>query len=593
MATACAQCGCVLERVQCGQSCNETWVARVAGWYKVKKSKNWYCLACVLANQWEGAPPSADEKQQHLCNVCLQHATTMYGTVKANYNQPASSSSSLHTGTPSAAAHGGAPYTGPVSKAMLAEPDSNVHFMKPLATVANAYNQFALRYLLEKCGCSLEELNKRAKDKNSYKAGARGLPLHTSPWAVKRRDVLDESTGELRTVLQVPGLVASDEVYPSKQDFTNKWELRLTDIFVGEGRQSDGGSSAAVAEKHWRFDILEQLLKFNDLQNRPLPSALENMTLFQWNAGGSRQRLEPGALTGGSLHFGSMQEADDDIAASLRRWGAIVHQQQTNAAPATLTFARADFVAHSELIFANVLTRPYSHKGQVVDSWLLSFSIAKYDFGIEIAGRSSLTMASAHLNNEWAKKRDVAKEAIANLLETCHAYGVDVIGCDMNQGVALRKSHLTSPLFEAIKEFSNNHGVVSAESYETLYGQAPGDCCGFILLPTSALLNQCLIHKHGWLPFVSSDVGLRATDRDSHYPCHLWLRNVSRERTYKRSAEGWAHVQAKKQHKKEVLQAKKKAQKNIGAIRAWVETFKEVSPRKGVGGTLSLVAVAA
>ena len=78
-----------------------------------------------------------------------------------------------------------------------------------------------------------------------------------------------------------------------------------------------------------------------------------------------------------------------------------------------------------------------------------------------------------------------------------------------------------------------------------------------------------------------SDVGLRATDRDSHYPCHLWLRNVSSERTYKRSAEGWAHVQAKKQHKKEVLQAKKKAQKNIGAIRAWVETFKEVSPRKG------------
>ena len=43
---------------------------------------------------------------------------------------------------------------------------------------------------------------------------------------------------------------------------------------------------------------------------------------------------------------------------------------------------------------------------------LRSLSIAEYDFEIKIAGRSSLTICSAPLNNEWAKKSEVAKETI-------------------------------------------------------------------------------------------------------------------------------------------------------------------------------------
>ncbi|OLP75443.1 hypothetical protein AK812_SmicGene44752 [Symbiodinium microadriaticum] len=46
-----------------------TWFARSAGWYKVKKSKNWYCLKCVRANQWEVAPQS-ESSEQYMQDKC-------------------------------------------------------------------------------------------------------------------------------------------------------------------------------------------------------------------------------------------------------------------------------------------------------------------------------------------------------------------------------------------------------------------------------------------------------------------------------------------------------------------------------------------
>lgn len=170
-----------------------------------------------------------------------------------------------------------------------------------------------------------------------------------------------------------------------------------------------------------------------------------------------------------------------------------------------------------------------------------SFSIAKYDFEIKIAGS--------------------CQEAVLNLLDTCYAPEVDVIGCDMNSGVALRKTHVTSPVVEAMKEFCHKHAVTLAFPYESLYGQAAGDCCGFIIMPTSPIVTECTVLKHGWMPFWSDDIGVRRTDREMHHPNHLWLQSKSHVRKYKRSAEGWDRVQAKKAQKREALSEKKKAQK--------------------------------
>ena len=305
-----------------------------------------------------------------------------------------------------------------------------------------------------------------------------------------------------------------------------------------------------------RFDVVEQLIKSTGLQERPLPSALDHLTLLSWNAGVARQRLDPGAISSGSLHFGMMQEVDPQIVESLERWGAIVHVHytaQSGLGPATCTFARAAFIKVSKQLAADITLRS--------SGWLLSYSIARYEFKFPIAGRREVTIASAHLCNEWAKKRDVATEALVALFDKCVTHNVDIIGCDLNQAVALRKSHTTSQLFEAMSQFCRKHGVTSDYPYVTMYGQNPHDCCGFIIMPTSSIYAQCVVDKHGWAPFVNCDLGLRKTDGDSHYPTHMWLRRKTDKRSYLRGEEGWNKIQTKKQKKLEELKAKKKAQR--------------------------------
>ena len=454
-------------------------------------------------------------------------------------------------------------YVGPLARPMLAEPHSDVFFMKPLAKLTGSYSACSIKYMLKKCNCNLVELTERARSFDTSKIGANGLPLQINPWGVKWKNVLDDVTGKTERIMTMPGLICKGEDYPSKEAFEERWRKALVDVFAPP---SMTGLEEAMDEEagHWRFDVLEQLLRSNDLQGRPLPSSLAHMTFLQWNAGGTRQRLDAGSLSGGSLHFGSMQEVDPDIVASLERWGAIVYFYD-NEPPGkpTCTFARADFIQRSRQLLAEVIPRYYQHHGETVKAWLMSYSIARYEFKFEIAGRTLVTIASAHLCNEWAKKRDIATEAILHLLETCHAYEVDIIGCDLNQAVALRKSHVTSPLFEAIKQFCSKHGVNPTYPYESLYGQAPGDCCGFIIMPTSSIFAECVVEKHGWQPFVSTDIGLRRTDLDAHHPNHMWLRSKTYKRTSKHSQEGWLKVEEKKKKNKEMLQAKKKAKKSM------------------------------
>ena len=362
MAIVCSQCDRIFDTLQCGQSCNETWVARMAGWYKVKKSKKWYCLKCALSNQWEVTDLSEGDKQQYMCESCLAHTRRMYMADLAGYTQPSSSPSSTYVGPA---------YVGPDSQPMVCEPQANVHFMKPLRSLVGGHSSFALKYMQRACRCELEELNERARDRDAYQSGVRGLPFQVAPWSVKRREVVDESTGVSAKVISVPGLIAADERYPTKQEFKNKWRRSLNGIFVTGTLQAE---SSLPAAEHWRFDFLEQLLKFNNLQEQPLPQTLESLTLFQWNAGGTRQHLDVGSLRGGSLHFRSMQEVDAGIAASLERWGAVVHTHEPTIGQATCTFGRAAFVRQSVLLCSQVPTRPVTHHGEVIDTWLLSAS---------------------------------------------------------------------------------------------------------------------------------------------------------------------------------------------------------------------------
>ena len=80
-----------------------------------------------------------------------------------------------------------------------------------------------------------------------------------------------------------------------------------------------------------------------------------------------------------------------------------------------------------------------------------------------------------------------------------------------------------------------------------------------VIEPPSRPFTDSMFVKHDWEPFLSTDIGLRRTDGETHYPSHMWLRSRDHVRTYKRSDEAWAKVAARKAEKRAELRAKKKA----------------------------------
>ena len=465
----CCQCSAELRTADCGHSCVPKWIARIAGWKQIKRSKNWYCCKCQIVSRWEVCPPpTADKFNFYVCDLCADAATASYqkdvrASVTTTFAEesPQASQGSSFAGQPSSSSSyvgslarpmlaeslAGQPsssssYVGPLALPMLAEPDSDVLYLKPLQNLHGVYTQWSIDYMLTKCNCSMRELLTRATSKLYSLADhfAHGLPLSINQWGQKQQVVLvvDEWTAETseERVRIMPGIISKEEEYPGKKAFAEKRDRTLEELFVRSQVTVPEETSDTVEslERHWRFDVLEQLMKSNEVQGRPLPSALDHLTLLQWNAGSARQRLDPGALSGGSLHFGMMQEVDPDIVASLERWGAIVHLDVTKLSgpgqptckfaradslerssqlfhvkklpgpgQPTCTFARADFLERSSQLFADIIQRPYRHKGKTVQGWLLSYSIARYDFKFPIAGRPVVTIASAHLCNYLAK----------------------------------------------------------------------------------------------------------------------------------------------------------------------------------------------
>ena len=119
MATACCQCGRFLDALQCGQRCNETWVARAAGWHKVKRA-----TAGTVSNV--SLPISGRRRRGRDCNKCRAYATCMCDAGTAGHIQPCASSSAKKVGPSTPATPVGVPVVSPhvglVSGATRCEP---------------------------------------------------------------------------------------------------------------------------------------------------------------------------------------------------------------------------------------------------------------------------------------------------------------------------------------------------------------------------------------------------------------------------------------------------------------------------------------
>ena len=127
MIIICCQCDAELPVADCRKFCDSTWIARGAGWTKVKSSNKFHCCKCQLLNGWEVVVPTADIYTAYMCFRCAADASANYEKdLKATVvrGQPSSSSSS---------------YVGPLVRTMLDAPDSDVLYMKPLRSLHGMY----------------------------------------------------------------------------------------------------------------------------------------------------------------------------------------------------------------------------------------------------------------------------------------------------------------------------------------------------------------------------------------------------------------------------------------------------------------------
>lgn len=140
------------------------------------------------------------------------------------------------------------------------------------------------------------------------------------------------------------------------------------------------------------------------------------------------------------------------------------------------------------------------------------------DFKAAYAGRNSLRVGSAHLNNEQAKKYDVASNLLRTLLDNAEKLQVDIIGIDINQGNVVKAVHGMSPLGNAFLMLKKMQTASQSDEPEQVVGPgADDDCVGFLIPRGSKLWKDCDM-KARYFCLSGSDIGLRLKDEGSHRP---------------------------------------------------------------------------
>ena len=161
------------------------------------------------------------------------------------------------------------------------------------------------------------------------------------------------------------------------------------------------------------------------------------------------------------------------------------------------------------------------------DKVISNLAVTRVVFDPPRANALSVVVASLHLHHTRAKSPQHSREDLERVKEMCNRLNVDILGGDFNQSCALRSAY-GKPCV----------AVQDAFGPESLVGQPPDDCTGFIIPETSALTD---IIKYsvsiGHYRFHPSDFNLAESDQSSHWPLkmHVW-RNPRGSRNRGRAA---------------------------------------------------------
>lgn len=162
---------------------------------------------------------------------------------------------------------------------------------------------------------------------------------------------------------------------------------------------------------------------------------------------------------------------------------------------------------------------------------------AEVEFAADYAGRTSIRVGSAHLNNERAKKFDVATNCLKGLLEKAEQLQVDIIGIDINRGEQFHAPHGDSPLSKAFRLIKANRTDPGQQVVPEckLGPPAEDDCVGFLIPPSSKLWKDCVLTSVSYFCLEGSDIGIRSSDEGTHRPVVAHFRVKGNQNKRKRT----------------------------------------------------------
>ena len=156
--------------------------------------------------------------------------------------------------------------------------------------------------------------------------------------------------------------------------------------------------------------------------------------------------------------------------------------------------------------------------------WVMQGVVSKAAFRRQPrCGQQTFTVMSLHINNNFAKKRDIGKKLLLTIRAIMQDEHVDLVACDFNGAAWRQLSGNSLQPTSTLRGGICRHGLSKAGP-TPLWGPGaiPGewtDVCGFIVLPNSHELWK--VRLHGAFTMPREILGLSQRDQSCHH--EVWL----------------------------------------------------------------------
>ena len=302
-------------------------------------------------------------------------------------------------------------------------------------------------------------------------------------------------------------------------------------------------------EAVYRYDVAEQVVA---LRVKNVGTLHQFRGFLSWNSGGRRQCLDQATFMSKSFAFGMLQEASKSDAAALEARGNLVVSgyREIGEHFDLCLFGKDKFIS-SAWCLGSIYDRTN-------DSWRLKALFGEFTLKEPMnESVNALRLGSAHLECSHAGGFEKVTDSCLELLVKADELAIDLIGVDLNKAAHTHRKHPDEDSSFLRAMWRHLSGKTMAMSADVL-SLPPDDCTGFIVPVRSQLRQLFSITRHGWIPLLLPDIGLRLRDKGSHRPvfCFWSLADPGSAKKRQRAPELSDAREARKARKKASLAAK-------------------------------------